>query len=65
MMQHTKYQGSMPYSFIQGDFFMFFHILAYLKPVTPGVQPFLVPGACGNKLGRGQLGYATNQISRL
>ena len=40
MMLHTQYQGSKPYGFRQEDFFM----LACVKYVTPGVEPFLVPG---------------------
>ena len=45
MMLYTKYQGSKPYGFRQEDFFMFFPIKANVKRVTPGVGPFLAPGA--------------------
>ena len=41
MMLHTKYQGL---GFRQEDFFMFLPIKAYVKPVTPGAGPVLVPG---------------------
>ena len=64
-MLHTKYQGSRPCGFIQEDSFMFFPISAYVKHVTPGVGPFWPLGHNLNKLGRGQLGDATYQISRL
>ena len=43
VMLHTKYHGSRPNGFRQ-DFFMFLHIKAYVKPVTPEVGPFLAPG---------------------
>ena len=44
VMLHTKYQGSRTYGFRQEDFFMFLHIKAYVKPVTPEAGPFLAPG---------------------
>ena len=31
MMLHTKYQCSRPYGFRQEDFFMFFHVKAYVQ----------------------------------
>ena len=46
-------------------FSCFFPILAYVKHVTPGAGPFLAQGPNLNKLGRGLLGDATYQISRL
>ena len=72
MMLLTKNQGSRPYGF-QKDFSMFFPIYAIVKHVTPGAGQFLAPGRCHfwpqgynlNKLGRGPLGDATHQISRL
>ena len=65
MMLHTKYQGSRPYGFRQEDFFMFFPIKAYAKHVTPGAALFWPQGHNLNKLGRGPIGGATYQISRL
>ena len=38
-MLHTKYHGSRPNGFRQEDFFMFLHIKAYVKPVTPEAGP--------------------------
>ena len=43
VMLHTKYHGSRPYGFRQEDFFMFLPIKAYVKHVTPRVEPFLAP----------------------
>ena len=43
MMRHTKYQDCRSYGFRQEEFYMFFTISAYVKHVTPGVRPFLVP----------------------
>ena len=43
-MLRTKYQGSRPCGFRQEDFFHVFPIKAYVKPVTPGAEPFLAPG---------------------
>ena len=65
MMLHTKYQVSRPYGSRQEDFFMFSLYSAYVKHVTPGVGPLLAFGDSLNKLGRGPLGDATYQISRL
>ena len=49
----------------QEDIFMFFPIYAYLKHVTPGQGHILPQGHNLIKLGRGLLGDATYQISRL
>ena len=59
MILHTECQGSRPCDFRQEDFFMLHPILAYVKHVTPRAGPFL------DKLGRGLLGDATYQISKL
>ena len=45
VMLHTNYQDSMSYGFRREDVFMFFTISACVKHVTPGVGPFLAPGA--------------------
>ena len=45
MMLHTKYQDSRPCDFRQKDLFNVFPIYAYVKRLTPGVEPFLTPGA--------------------
>ena len=63
MMPHTKYQGSRPSGFRQEGFFTF--SLRLVKHLTPGVGPFMAQGYNLNKLGRGPLGDATYQISRL
>ena len=65
MMLHTKYQGSRPHGFRQEDFFMFFYIYAYVKHVTVGAGHLLPQAHNLNKLGKGLLGDATSQISRL
>ena len=44
MILHTKYQGSRLYGFRQEDFFMLLPIKAYVKPVTPEVEPLLAQG---------------------
>ena len=44
-MLHTKYQDSRPCGLRQEDFFMFLHILVYVKHVTLGRGHFLAPGA--------------------
>ena len=44
---------------------MFLLILVYVKHVTPGVGHFWPHGHNLNKLGRGLLGDATYQISKL
>ena len=44
VMLQTNYHGSMPNGFKQEDFFMFLHIKAYVKYVTPEAGPFLAPG---------------------
>ena len=65
-MLHTKYHGFKPYGFRQEDFFsMFFPIKAYVNNVTLGQGHFWPQGHNLNKLGRGPLGDATYQISRL
>ena len=53
-----------PYGFRQ-DFFMVFPIRAYVKHVTHGAGQFWPQGYNLNKLGRGSLGDASYQISRL
>ena len=65
MMLHTKYQGSKPCGFRQEDFFMFLPVKAYVKHVTPWQGHSWPKGHNLNKLGRGPLGDATYQISRL
>ena len=65
MMLHTKYQGSRPCGFEQEDCFMFLPISAYVKHVSPERGHFWPLGHNLNKLGRGPLGNATYQISRL
>ena len=64
MMLHTKYQDSGLYGFRQEDFTCFPY-LSLCKHVTSGAGPFWPPGHNLNKLGRGTLGDATYQISRL
>ena len=64
-MLQTKYQGSKPYGLCQEDFSMFSPILAYVKHVTPRGGLFLAQGDNLNILGKGPLGDATYQISRL
>ena len=63
MMLHTKYQGSRHYGFIQ--YFLFSLYKPMLKHMTPGGGPFWPHGHNLNKLGRGPLGDAIYQISRL
>ena len=63
-MLHTKYQGSMPCCFKQEDFLIFLPIYAYVK-CDPWRGVIFGPRGIMNKLGRGQLGDATYQISRL
>ena len=65
MMLHTKYQGSRPCGFRQEDFFMFLHILDYVKHVTPSWSQFWPQGHNLIKIGRGLQGDATYQISKL
>ena len=65
MILQTKYQGSRPCGFRQEDLFMFLTIKAYVKPVTPGGGPCWPQGFNLNKLGRGPLGDASYQISKL
>ena len=64
-MLHTKYQDSRTCGFRQEDFFMFFPIKAYVKPVTTRRGFFWPQGYNLNKLGRGSLDDTTYQISRL
>ena len=64
MMLHSKYQGSRPCDFRLEDFFKCSY-LAYVNHVTPGARTFLAPGYSLNNFGRGPLGDATYQISRL
>ena len=65
MMLHTKYQGSRPYGFRQEDFYMFFPKYVYVKHVTLGAGPLWPQGYNLNRLGRGSLGDASYQISKL
>ena len=44
---------------------MFLPILVYVKHVTPGAGPFWLLGYNLNKLGKGLLGDASYQISKL
>ena len=61
-MLHTKYQG---YRFMTRIFYHVFPIYAYVKYVTLGPGHYWPQGDNLNKLGRGLLGHATYQISRL
>ena len=61
MMLRTKYQGSSPLGFRQEEFFM-----VYVKHMTPLWRGrFGCLGDNLNKLGKGPLGDATYQISKL
>ena len=62
MMLHTKYQGSRPCGFRQEDFSLFSSLS---KTSDPRAEPFLTPGILFKNLGKGPLGDATYQISRL
>ena len=62
MMPHNKYQGSKPYGFRQEYFFLCFSL--YVKRDCQGSH-FWPQGYNLNKLGRGSLGDASYQISRL
>ena len=65
MILHTKYQGSRPCGFRQEDFF---HVAPYVnlcKTCAPEAGHFWPQGYNLNKLGRGPLGDATYQISKL
>ena len=65
MLLHTKHQDSRPCGFRQEDFFMFLHILVYVKHVTPGRGHFWPQGHNLNKLVMGPEGDATYQTSKL
>ena len=68
MMLHTKYQSSRPCGFREEDFFMLLPIKAFVKHVTlgrVGRDHFWPQGYNLNTLGRGLLGDATYQISKL
>ena len=65
MMLHTKYQGYRPYGFRQEDFFMFSLYKPMLNMKLLGSGNYLPKEHNLNKLGRGPLGDATYQISRL
>ena len=60
MMLHNIYQGSRPYDFRQEDFFISLH-----KICDPLGGHYWPKGHNLNKHGRGPLGDATYQISRL
>ena len=64
-MLHTKYQGPRPYGLDKKIFSMFFPIEAYVKHVTPEAVHYWPKGHNFNTLGKGPLGHATYQISRL
>ena len=64
-MLHTKYQDSRPYGFRQEDFFYIFPYISLCKTCDPAANLFWPQGYNLNKLGRGPLGDATYQISRL
>ena len=65
MMLHTKYKDSMPCGIRQEIFFMFLPIKSYVKHVISGWGHLWPKGHNLNNLGRGLLGNATYQISRL
>ena len=65
MKLHTKYQGSGPCGFRQEYFFHISPYISLCKTCDPGAGPFWPQGLNLNKLGRGPLGDATYQISRL
>ena len=62
-MLHANYQGSRPYGFKQEDCFIFPYKSIY-KSCDPGGH-FVPQEHNKNKLGRGLIGDATYQISRL
>ena len=64
MILHRKNQDSGPCGFRQEDFFMLLPI-SLCKTCDPLGRPFLAQGYYLNKLGRGPLGDATYQISKL
>ena len=63
MVLQIKYQGSKPCGF-RPDIYMIFSLYAYVKHVTPGAGPLLVPGYNLNKLRKSPRDDATYQISR-
>ena len=66
MMLHTKYIKALGLVVSEKKIFSCFTIQAYVKHVTPWGGPiFSQQGHNLNKLGRGSLDDATNQISRL
>ena len=65
MMLHTKYQGSGPYGFRQEDFFSHFPYISLYRACDPRGPSHFWPQGYNLKLGRGPLGDATYQISRL
>ena len=60
MMLHSKYQGSS-----DKKIFSWSPYIRLCKTCDPGAGPFLVTEHNLYKLGRGPLGHATYQISRL
>ena len=65
MMLHNQYQSSRPYGFRKEHLFHLFPNIGLSKTCDPGTGPFWPQGYILNKLGRGPLGDATYQISRL
>ena len=65
MMQHTKYQGSKPYSFRQKRFVHVVPSIGLCKTCDPQAGRFWPQGYSLNKLRGGILGDATYQISRV
>ena len=62
-MVHTKYQSSMPSSFSEEEFWSFL-LCSYVWTCDPRGRASFDPKSV-NKLGRGPLGDATYQISKL
>ena len=64
-MLHIKYQSSMPSSFREELFWSFHFLFPCSNLRSPGRGKFWAKGHHMNKLGRGTLGNATHQISKL
>ena len=65
MMLHTQHLSSRPYGFRKENLFHLFPNVGLIKHVTLGQGHSWPQGYILNKLGRGPLGDATYQISRL